>query len=232
MSTTGRIPLALLILVPSAAALATAPTAYEVDPAHSTVRIALLDSQQSFEASISNLAGNVRLSGDQLTPSSLDLVFDLAALDSGTSSLDELLRGRRYFWVDRHPYGLTFATDVRATGLETFQADTTLALRDMSCKEPVTFNWRVAIEGGQSVGYFHGTTRVDARDFRIQSADAWHQVMTITYDLLLTPVPGKVRPVTRWRPDTEWDTDAWPPPRCSFASWSAGAFSPEAVRVR
>lgn len=161
---------------------------------------------------------------------SLDFVFDLASLDSGDSALNQLLRGPGYFWVDRYPYGLTLATDVTDTGIGSFRAYTALALRDVSCQVPINFNWRVASEARQSVAYLYGTAQVSARDFGIQNEDTSDHLMAITYDLRLSPAPGKVQPVTRWGPDVV--PDDYPPPRCSSAAWAAGAARPpESVRA-
>src|SRR5271154_5096025 len=135
MSKICRLPLPLLMLASTGGALAAVP-AYEIDPARSTIRITSAESPLAFDASISNLAGNLLLSGDQASPRSLDLVFDLSTLDSGNSSLNETLQGPANLWVDRERYGLTLVSDVRASGPAKFRADSTLTLRDSSCTAP------------------------------------------------------------------------------------------------
>jgi polyisoprenoid-binding protein YceI len=232
MHTNFRLASQLILLVSVSPALDAAPIAYEIDPAHSTVLISSPDSQVPFEASVANLAGDLRLDGDQRTPRSLELVFNLASLESGNASLDELLRGPQYLWVAHDPYGLTIAANIHASSAETFQADSTLTLRDLSCKAPVSFNWRIVKENGIPIGYLHGTSDVRAQDFRIPSVDPWDRMLAVTYDLRLTPASGPVPPVTRRPPETGLVADEFPSPLCSFASQSAGAFSPESVRAR
>jgi polyisoprenoid-binding protein YceI len=232
MHTNLRLASQLVLLVSVSPALNAAPIAYEIDSAHSTVLISSPDSRGPFEASVANLAGDLRLDGDQRTPRSLELVFDLASLESGNASLDGLLRGPKYLWVARNPYGVTIAANIRASSAETFQADSTLTLRDSSCKAPVSFNWRIVEENGLPVGYLHGTSEVRAQDFRIQNTDPWDRMLAVTYDLRLTPASGSVPPVTRRPPETGLVGDEFPSPQCSFASQSAGAFSPETVRAR
>jgi polyisoprenoid-binding protein YceI len=192
VSITCRMPLSLLLLASSGGAFATSQSAFEIDPVHSTVRIASPDSQQPFTASISNLAGSLRLNGEQMIPRSLELVFDLASLHSGDASLDALWRSPSHLSADRRPYGLTLATDVSAIRPGEFQADAMLTPRDVSCKAPVEFNWRMASEGGQAVGYLHGTAQVSAQDIHIQNGDAWYQPITVAYDLRVTPAVAGV----------------------------------------
>ncbi len=222
--------LSLLMLASSSCALAGAPTAYQIDPSGSTVEIASRDSLRPFEASVHNIAGNLRLTRDASAPRSLDLVFDLASLDSGDAALNQLLFSSKYLWVDHHRYGLTLAPDVSATGVGSFLAQTTLALRDVSCQVPVTFKWRFANEAGAPVAYLQGSTEVTARDFGMRSTDLWGRSLSITYDLRLSAAPGKVEPVTRWGPDVV--PEDYPPARCSSAAWAVGATrAPELVRM-
>lgn len=224
-----RMPLSLALLASSGCALAGLPTAYEIDPTGSTVEIASRDSLRPFEASTHNIAGNLLLTSNAVTPRSLDLVFDLAALDSGDNSLNQLLLSSKYLWVEHHRYGLTLGPDVSATGVGSFLAHTTLALRDVSCQVPVAFKWRFADEGGARVAYLQGSTEVSARDFGIQSAEPWERRLTVTYDLRLLPASGKVESVTRFGPDVV--PEDYPPARCSSGAWTIGAArSPEAVR--
>lgn len=226
-----RLPLSLLMLTSSGCALASVPTVYAIDPAASTVEIASRDSLRPFEASIHDIAGSLRLTSDASAPRSLDLVFDLSSLDSGDRSQNQLLLSPKYLWVDHHRYGLTLAPDVSASGAGSFLAQTTLALRNVSCQVPVAFNWRLADEAGAPVAYLRGSTEVSARDFGIESSDPWERKLKITYELRLKPVAGKVESVTRWGPDAVTD-DNYPPPRCSSTGWPIGAArAPELIRA-
>lgn len=223
-----RLPLSLLMLAYSGAALRASPAAYDIDASRSSVQFATDGTPHRFDVSISNLIGNLQLAEAGATPVSLELAFDLASHTSGNSAIDEVFQGRSRQWVDRYPYGLTLATDIRAISPGSFLGDSTLALRDVSCVAPVTFNWRTATEGGRRVGYLHGTTQIDARDFGIRSEDPLDRVMTVTYDLRVTPAEGKVPSVARFRPDPTVVLEDYPPPRCSP---SRGSLAPEALRT-
>jgi len=224
-----RIPASLALLALSGAALASTSTVYAVDPAMSTVRITSSDGGQAYEVSLSNVAGSLRVSGEHPAPRSLDLVFDLKALHGTDSELDERLRGSRYLWVDRFPYAVALASDMRSTGTETFEADASIALRDTSCLASMAFHWSLSGEGGQSVGHLHGSSRVSARDFGIRS-DAAMDDWLIAYDLRLIPASGESGSVTRHRPDSNRITEDYPPPRC-VPAWAESTLSPEVVRA-
>jgi hypothetical protein len=73
-----------------------------------------------------------------------------------------------------------------------FQTDTMPMLPDTSCRASASFNWRGAQEKAQSV----------AEDFSMRSSDAWKRVLTVTYDLRLSPASGKLSTATRRRPQT------------------------------
>jgi polyisoprenoid-binding protein YceI len=224
-----RIPASLASLTLSGTALASTSALYAVDPAASTVRITSSDGTQPYEVSLSNVAGSLRVSGEQPSPRSLDLVFDLKALHGTDSALDQRLRGSRYLWVDRFPYAVALASDMRATGAGTFAADATIALRNTSCLAPMAFRWSLNAEGGQSVGHLHGTSRVSARDFGIRG-DAAQDDWFIAYDLRLVATSGDAGSVTRHRPDSSVITEDYPPPRC-VPAWAETTLSPETVRA-
>jgi polyisoprenoid-binding protein YceI len=224
-----RIPVSLALFTLSGAALAAGSVVYAVDPAASTVRIISSDGTQPFEVSLSNVAGSLRVGGEHLSPRSLDLVFDLGALRGTDSALDQRLRGSRYLWVDRFPYAVALATGMRAIGPGTFAADAAIALRDTSCLVPLAFRWSLEVEGGQSVGHLHGSSRISARDFGIRG-DAAPGDWSIAYDLRLVPTAGEAGFVTRHRPDSSVITEDYPPPRC-VPAWAETTLSPETVRA-
>jgi hypothetical protein len=94
-----------------------------------------------------------------------------------------------------------------------FRTDTTLALPGTSCRAPVSSNWRGAQENGQSV----------AEDFGIRSSDAWKRVLTVTYDLRLSPASGKLPMATRQRPETALVVDEFP---CLGTPWTHSPSAP------
>lgn len=223
-----RIPASLALLTLSGAVLASTSTLYSIDPAKSTVRITSSDGGQPYEVSLSDVAGSLRVGGEHPAPRSLDLVFDLKGLHGADSGIDQRLRGSQNLWVDRFPYAVALASEMRSTGAGTYEADASIALRDTSCLAPLAFRWSINSEDGLSVAHLHGTSRVSARDFGIRG-DAAQDDWTIAYDLRLVPAAGDAGSVTRHRPDSNMVTEDYPPPRC-VPAWAESTLPPAVVR--
>jgi hypothetical protein len=83
MFPTRRLSLPLVMVVFSSTALA---SAYEIDRPDSAVQPSAPYYPLLFSAFISNLAGHLGLGNDRMTLRSLDLVFDLASLESPTGA--------------------------------------------------------------------------------------------------------------------------------------------------
>lgn len=83
MFPTRRLSLPLMMVVFPSTALA---SAYEIDRPDSTVQPATPYYPLLFSAFISNLASHLGLGNSQKPPRSLDLVFDLASLESPTGA--------------------------------------------------------------------------------------------------------------------------------------------------
>jgi hypothetical protein len=79
--------------------------------------------------------------------------------------------------VTRRNSQLVFDLASLASPKEAFQTDTAPTLPDTCCRARASFNWRGAQANAQSV----------ADDLSIRSPDAWEPVLTVTYDVRLSP---------------------------------------------
>jgi polyisoprenoid-binding protein YceI len=134
-----RLPASVALLTLSGAAFASTAGWYAIDPAQSTVRITSSDGTQPYQVSLSNVAGSLRVSGEHSLPRSLDMVFDLKDLHGADAAVDQRLRGSENLWVDRFPFAVTLASEMRSTGTGTFEADASIALRDTVARHRLRF---------------------------------------------------------------------------------------------
>jgi hypothetical protein len=121
---------------------------------------------------------------------------------------------------------LVFDLASLASPKETFQTDTTPTHPDTNCRAPASFNWRGVRENGQSV----------AEDFGIRSSDAWERVLTVTYDLRLSPASGELATAGRRRLETALVVDespclGIPSPHSLSAQYRPSLFTSENIQL-
>jgi polyisoprenoid-binding protein YceI len=103
-------------------------------------------------------------------PSKLDVVIDMASLDTGDKERDDTLRGADLFDVAKNPQARFTSTQITKSGAG-YDAVGKLTLRGVTKDVHIPFTLRSATEQGKSVSYLEGKTTIKRLDFGVGQGD-------------------------------------------------------------
>jgi polyisoprenoid-binding protein YceI len=103
-------------------------------------------------------------------PSKLDVVIDMASLDTGDKERDDTLRGADLFDVAKNPQARFTSTQITKSGAG-YDAVGKLTLRGVTKDVHIPFTLRSATEHGKSVSYLEGKTTIKRLDFGVGQGD-------------------------------------------------------------
>jgi polyisoprenoid-binding protein YceI len=162
-----RFVLPLLALLFASAASAP-PLRYQLDGPHSQVaaRVGVMG-LASKTARFPKMAGGIHLSPAHLEAINLDVTLDARALVANDVNTTKLLRGSRFFDVERHPTVRFAGQRMTMTGANTAQLDGTLTARGVTrpTRLSVTFAQPPASATGREPIALTASGTIDRREF-------------------------------------------------------------------
>lgn len=168
-----------------------APTRYTLDPAKSTFEYQFTQAGALNKGKFTKYTVTLDFSADSLATSKLDVVVDMASLDTGDKERDETLESADLFSVAKFPQSRFTSTQITKTA-NGYDAVGKLTIRGVSRDAHVPFSFRTADEQGKPAGYLLGKTTLKRLDFGVGQGDwkATDQVgndVSVSYSLRLVP---------------------------------------------
>jgi polyisoprenoid-binding protein YceI len=175
----------------SALAADTAVSHYTLDPAKSTLEYLFVQAGAQNKGKFTKFPVTLDFAPENLAASKLDVVVQIASLDTGDKERDDTLKGADMFSVDKFPQAHFTSTQITKTA-NGYDAVGKLTLRGVTRDFHVPFQFKISDEQGQAVGYLLGKTTVKRLDFGVGQGD-WKSTewvgneVSVSYSLRLTP---------------------------------------------
>jgi polyisoprenoid-binding protein YceI len=163
-----------------------APAHYSLDPAKSTLEYQFTQAGALNKGKFTKFTVTLDFSADSLATSKLDVVVDMASLDTGDKERDETLKSADLFSVAKFPQSRFTSTQITKTA-NGFDAVGKLTIRGVARDAHIPFTFRTA-----DAGYLLGKTTLKRLDFGVGQGDwkATDQVgndVAVSYSLRLVP---------------------------------------------
>jgi len=186
--------LSILVVTAARAADRTTSPHYSLDPAKSTLEYQYIQAGAQDKGKFGKFQASLELSPDSLPASKLDVVVEIASLNTGDKERDETLRSPDLFDAAKYPQARFTSTQITKTA-SGYDAAGKLTIRGVTRDQHVLFAFRTADEQGKPVGYLTGKTAIKRLDFGVGQGDwkATDQVgndVTVSYSLRLTGSPA------------------------------------------
>jgi polyisoprenoid-binding protein YceI len=164
-----------------------APAHYTLDPAKSTLEYQFTQAGALNKGKFTKYTVTLDFSADSLATSKLDVVVDMASLDTGDKERDETLKSADLFSAAKFPQSRFTSTQITKTA-NGFDAVGKLTIRGVARDAHIPFTFRTADAGG----YLLGKTTLKRLDFGVGQGDwkATDQVgndVAVSYSLRLVP---------------------------------------------
>ena len=188
-----RAALLATLVSTASSALASAPARYTQDPAKSSLEYSFVQAGAQNKGTFKKYSTTLDFAPDNLATSKLDVVIDMASLDTGDKERDDTLRGADLFSIAHYPQARFTSAQIVKTA-NGYDAVGKLTLRGVSRDTHVPFTLRTTTEQGKAVSYLAGKTMVKRLDFGVGQGD-WKSTewvgdeVTISYSLRLTAAP-------------------------------------------
>lgn len=195
-----RVPI-VSILVSAALLTTTAPAAepagvarYTLDPAKSTLEFQFVQAGAQNTGKFGKYTVTLDFSASDLTASKLDVVVDMASLNTSDKERDDTLHGPDLFDAAKYPQAHFTSTQMTKTATG-YDAAGKLTIRGVTRDQHVAFTFKTAAEQGQTVGYLTGKTTVRRLDFGVGQGD-WKSTewvgndVAVAYTLRLPGAPA------------------------------------------
>jgi polyisoprenoid-binding protein YceI len=156
----------------AAAAAADAPAAAQrltLDPAKSALEFQFVQAGAQNKGKFGKFQVVLSLGADSV-PIGLDVVVQIASVDTGDGDRDDTLRGDDLFAAKKYPQAHFVATQITRTATG-YDAAGKLTIRGVTRDQHVAFTLRTAQEQGHAVGYLSGKTGVKRLDYGIGQGD-------------------------------------------------------------
>ncbi len=175
--------------VPPAAAAA-AGRHYTLDAARSSLQFTFLQAGARNSGRFPRFAVALDFPGADPAGGRLDVLVEVAALDTGDKDRDDILKSDELFAVKKFPQARFSATQIARTAAG-FEAAGNLTIRGVTRPASVPFTFREATEGGAAVGYMAGKTVVRRLDYGVgqgewKATDQAGNEVTVSFSLRLT----------------------------------------------
>jgi polyisoprenoid-binding protein YceI len=177
-------PLALLMMLAADASAAPAAT-YSLDAAKSTFEFAFVQAGATNKGRYPKFAVNFSFADDSVATSKLDVIVDMAALDTADQERDDTLRGADLFNVAKFPQAHFTATQITKIAAGGYDAAGTLTLRGVTRPQHVSFTLRSATEQGRQVLYMNGKALIKRLEYGVGQGD-WKSTEWVGNDVNLT----------------------------------------------
>jgi polyisoprenoid-binding protein YceI len=168
-----------------------APVRYTLDPARSTFEYQFSQAGALNKGRFAKYTVTLDFSADSLATSKLDVIVDMASLDTGDKERDETLKSADLFAVTKFPQSRFTSSQITKTS-NGYDAVGKLTIRGVSRDVHIPFSFRTADEQGTPTGHLLGKTTVKRLDFGVGQGDwkATDQVgneVAVAYSLRLAP---------------------------------------------
>jgi polyisoprenoid-binding protein YceI len=162
--------LAAITLGTALALAAPAGPHYTLDQSKSTLEFTFTQAGAQNKGRFARFPVTLEFSPDNPATGQLDVVVEMASLDSGDGERDDTLKSPDLFAVAKFPQAHYLATQfVKTAG--GFEALGKLTLRGVTRDLRVPFTFRTATENGASVGYMSGRTSLKRLDYGVGQGD-------------------------------------------------------------
>lgn len=185
--------LALIVCgIAAAAAPASPPAHYTLDPARSLLRFSFVQAGANNTGRFGKFTGDVTFAADNLAKSKIDVTVDVTSLDTGDMERDDTLKGADLFDVKKFAQARFVATKFTVNGNGRYDAQGKLTIRNVTrdIKIPITFQNK--LESGQNVGFMTGRATIKRLEFGVgqgewKSTEWVNDEVTVTFSLRLVP---------------------------------------------
>ncbi|HEY4210105.1 MAG TPA: YceI family protein [Steroidobacteraceae bacterium] len=154
------------LAVPPLALSAGAAAHFTQDLTKSSLEYSFMQAGAKNKGAFRKYTVTLDFAADNLGASKLDVVIDMASLDTGDKERDETLRGSDLFDVKKNPQARFTSTQIVKTAAG-FEAVGKLTMRGVTHDTHVPFTLRTATEQGKPVNYLTGLATVKRLDFGI-----------------------------------------------------------------
>ena len=162
--------LAAMTLGTALALAAPAGPHYTLDQSKSALEFTFTQAGAQNKGRFTRFPVTFEFSPDNPATGQLDVVVEMASLDSGDEERDDTLKSPDLFAVAKFPQAHYVATQfVKTAG--GFEALGKLTLRGVTRELRVPFTFRTATENGASVGYMSGRTSLKRLDYGVGQGD-------------------------------------------------------------
>jgi polyisoprenoid-binding protein YceI len=181
------------LIAAAASALAADATVgrYTLDPAKSTLDYQFVQAGAQNKGKFTKFPVTLAFSPDNLAASKLDVIVQMASLDTGDKERDDALKSADMFSIEKFPQAHFESTQITKTA-NGYDAVGKLTLRGVTRDIHIPFQFKSGNEQGQAVGYLLGKTTVKRLDFGVGQGD-WKSTewvgneVSVSYSLRLTP---------------------------------------------
>lgn len=178
-------------LAAAAPAAAPPPAAhYALDPGKSSLEFTFLQAGARNTGRFPRFSVSLDCPGPDPAGGRLEVTVEVAALNTGDTDRDDVLRDADLFAVAKFPQAHFLASRIVKTA-GGYEAEGALTIRGVTRDAKVPFTFREATEGGAAVAYMAGKTVVRRLDFGVGQGD-WKATdqagneVTVSFALRLT----------------------------------------------
>jgi polyisoprenoid-binding protein YceI len=146
------------------------PAHYVLDPAKSTLEFTFSQAGAQNKGRFKHFTTTFDFSPDDLPASRLEVIVEVATLDTGDQERDDTLRDADMFAVKKYAQARFSAAQLVKTA-SGYEAVGKLTIRDVTRDTRVPLTFRTASEQGANVGYLSGKTAIKRLDFGVGQGD-------------------------------------------------------------
>jgi cytochrome b561 len=173
------------------AADAAPPMRYTLDQTKSALEFQFMQAGAQNKGKFTRFPVTLDFSPDNLAASKLDVVVEMASLDTGDKERDDTLKGADLFSVAKFPQAHFTSTQITRTAAG-YDAAGKLTLRGVTRDIHVPFTFKSTDEQGKPAAYLAGRTTIKRLDFGVGQGD-WKSTewvgndVAVAYSLRLLP---------------------------------------------
>lgn len=174
---------------PAAPPAASAGQHYTLDPARSSLQFTFLQAGAQNTGRFPRFAVALDFPGADPAGGRLEVIVEVAALDTGDKDRDDTLKSDELFAVAKYPQA-RFSSEQIVRTASGYEAAGKLTIRGVTREARVPFTFREAAEGGAGVGYLAGKTLVRRLDYGVgqgewKATDQAGNEVTVAFSLRL-----------------------------------------------
>ena len=145
-------------------------TRYTLDQTKSTLDFQFMQAGAQNKGKFTRFPVTLDFSPDNLAASKLDVVVEMASLDTGDKERDDTLKGADLFSAAKFPQARFTSTQITRTATG-YDAVGKLTIRGVSRDVHVPFTFKTADEQGKPAGYLAGKVSIKRLDFGVGQGD-------------------------------------------------------------